>query len=746
VIVKTINPRQFFALVAAVRAIDDEMFSTLASQAVLLSPLVEAYAREHDELVSLGNAYVDEINRTLRSRVRDTDPLEMHSEALRDFQSSLGDNFVKLAIGISEATLQQFRLVHRVLAPIRRPDLLLSCDTLDLDKIDVQKLAFEIDINMPEISHFVASVMAASTLRRDICDTVASISRAMDRYYQALLKRHTVDGIEVHGDPVRTDVARLLFENIDGHGEIASGTKPDELSAYSLEKARILAEAVRTGIVRTLIEKPSALVQRVREKVEAIWAIVERVDEALRPLIETVHAIVSPYDTLCTPPTRSRVERELHHLDTVDPCAIRHREPTMLLSPEERFRLKFDNETLATLVKNLDWGASAQGIVQFVLERKAMLRRRMIEENSFYVCRIGTGNPFRGDAPGGLEVVPGTRPVVVMDEILGSGFDEIRDFLAQVGSTAEWNDLFVATSPSRTADKSNVLLVGPQGSGKTEILRAVGGDRGSIGIFAQASDFLTCWLGEAQKNPKRMFEAGLKLQRDSGRHVHFLIDEIDAVLNSDQTDTRINLTLEFQVLMDGVVHYPNLSVWGTTNHPERIPMPMIRRFSKVVIVGELKQEDRVRLLRHFVEFMPTRGFDDGAWECLAERLEGATGDVVRKVVDPVWRMKMHEMIGEHPDEAKALVKWLNDGEKFDVGSFSAERRSTFREKLAAHVQVTPLDVEISIAECLDNIAIRHEIATAVETYARARTFLHGLRLQRIDLAHPGNGRDDEARA
>jgi hypothetical protein len=55
----------------------------------------------------------------------------------------------------------------------------------------------------------------------------------------------------------------------------------------------------------------------------------------------------------------------------------------------------------------------------------------------------------------------------------------------------------------------------------------------------------------------------------------------------------------------------------------------------------------------------------------------------------------------------------------------------------AALRATPEDVDRSISECLDNIAIRHEIGTAVKTYARARTFLHGLRLQRLGLACSG---------
>ena len=323
-----------------------------------------------------------------------------------------------------------------------------------------------------------------------------------------------------------------------------------------------------------------------------------------------------------------------------------------MLSAEERFALNFKNETLKSVSARLrDNHSTPKDLIAYVLKRKAELRDYYRDENSFYVCRISAGNPFLGSAPGELEVIPGVRPVVDLGEIAGSGFDEVKAFIGQVETSSKWYDLFLATSPSRTADKSNVLLVGPMGCGKSEVLRAVGGDKKSIGIFASGSDFLTCWKGEAEKNPKRLFEAAHKLQRESKKHVHILIDEIDTILNGDrghESFGNTNLTTEFQNLMDGVVHYPNLSIWGATNNPERIPMPMIRRFSKVVIVGELDQEQRSDLLKRFTSFMPTNGITPEAWGALASRIEGATGDVVRKIVDHVWRTKMTSFVQGNP--------------------------------------------------------------------------------------------------
>lgn len=179
--------------------------------------------------------------------------------------------------------------------------------------------------------------------------------------------------------------------------------------------------------------------------------------------------------------------------------------------------------------------------------------------------------------------------------------------------------------------------------------------------------------------------------------------------------------------MDGITSYPHLALWGATNAPERIPMPLIRRFAKVVIVGELDQAARVKLLKQFTGYLPiSPDFPEAAWEDAAQRLDGAVGDIVRKVVDHLWREKMSAFVSAKPREAEALVHRLNNGSKFQVAKFTADQRRDLHTLLRPHVEVRPADVLGSIDRHLDNVAIRAEIETAVSTYTRAREFLAGL--------------------
>jgi len=258
-------------------------------------------------------------------------------------------------------------------------------------------------------------------------------------------------------------------------------------------------------------------------------------------------------------------------------------------------------------------------------------------------------------------------------------------------------------------------------------MRAIGGHKDCIGIFAQGSDFLTCWKGEAEKNPKRLFEQALKLHKESKKRVYILIDEVDSVMHNPEGHNDINLTLEFQILMDGVVSYPGISVWGATNHPDRIPMAMIRRFNKVEVVGELDSECRIKLLKHFLSYLPQKDFKDESWNNASSKLVGATGDVIRQVCDHIWRKKMHAFVSKNKEGATEIMDFLVEKEGgFDLSTFDDKMSNNFKNKLEKYVNVTPSDVNDAINAHLRNMAVQSEIETAVTTYKAAKQFLHSI--------------------
>jgi ATP-dependent 26S proteasome regulatory subunit len=735
-----INPARFYGLIDLMRSIDNNKLMMLTEAISKMRDASSIMDAEAESLARSNNAMLQEIRATTRMR----NPLEDLEDMENDFSNYRhnlsANNFLRVAFEITVRYQSFFRAIISTAEDLIPQPIMISDERFDGKGNDLQRLmSFQVEnqINSSCINRFSNAVMNLEQLT-ELTYKLAQrdISWLLEDYYRSLLNRHSSGGMEIFKDPIVTDVAMAIYENIDAHGEIEAGKNPDEVSAYSVRKAQVIGEAISGGAAKSFITTPGFFMSFISSSLHSFWNMSSVLTGMFENEIVKVKELTNAKKSnrsYRNPISESEFNSIVDRLEDVNPMNIVYKPNTKLLSSEERFEQNFRNETIKTITEMLSNGFDTNKVselIQFVLKRKKELKAYYQDENSFYVCKIGAGNPFSGEAPGALTIIPSERPNILLDDIIGSGFDDVKSFINEIESSSKWHDLFIATSPSKTADKSNVLLVGPQGCGKSEILRSVAGDKKSIGVYAQGSDFNTCWKGEMEKNPKRLFECALKLHKNSGKHVHILIDEIDSVLRKPELSRNgdSNLTLEFQTLMDGVVHYPSLSVWGATNTPQNIPIAMLRRFSKVIICGKLTNDHRIQLLKNFTDYIPTSSeLNNNVWSALAQRLEGATGDVIRKVADHIWREKMTWFVNNNQAEAEKLVKWLNKDHKFEINKLTTEQRAKFKSKLDKFISVSPQDIDTSITIHLENIAIRNEIDTAVKTYANAESFLEQLK-------------------
>jgi hypothetical protein len=1083
-----LNPLKFYSLIdLAKSASSQDELEALDKLIQDMHVLCEQADHGLENLSQINNSLLSEVRNTTR---RKHNPFKTDQEAADDFtdlrHTVSGHTFMHVIFNVATAIQLAFHELKAAAEAVRPGKFLVIGKRLAEVPESIEQLqAFSVqfEMNRATLNRFTQGVLNAEKVKTLVISVGRRVVDFLDEYYAALLHRHTVDGIKIHRDPVTTDIAISIYENVDSSGEITDGKKPDEVSAYSIRKATIVADAIKRGLVGEFIRTPARLLEYIKTNLLILWTTAEQLATLTAPTADKVRSLLGSDAKKPRLLDDDEFQRALLFLEDLNPQNITYKDKTGLLTSEERFEIEFRNETIAQVTRRLhDPSCTTQELIERILRRKHELHVYYQDVNSFYVCKIGNGNPFTGAAPGQLTVVPGIKPIVDINDVVGSGFDHVKTFIEQVRKSAKWHNLFLATSPSRSADKANALLIGPQGChrkgqkvlmfdgtllsveqvhigdllmgpdstprqvlklhngvedmveitptkgepwvvnkrhmltlmrtqfnggsgyrtanevkdvvlleylawsktqkhnhvlfrvgvefddaptlplepyfvglllgdgclrdrlsiasidhevieevrsqaqnfgltvsvedsnrsaasyhlvgargrlnpitailrelglfgcdsgtkfvphiyktasredrlkllaglmdtdgslhggcfdyvsksrrladdvaftarsvglaayispcrkesqngtagnyfrvmisgytnqipvrvlrkqpqerqqvkdvlhtgfttkelppeeyfgftldgdhryllddftvthncGKSEVLRAVGGDKKSVGIYAQPSDFLTCWKGEAEKNPKRLFEEALRIQKESKKQVFILIDEIDTILNDDHARGAFgstNLTTEFQQLMDGILQYPHIAVWAATNHPERIPMPMIRRFSKVAIVGELDQADRVKLLKHFVGFLPiAEDFSEQAWTEAAEKLEGAVGDTIRKVADHVWREKMTWLVDNHPEQAEKLISSLDEGEQFQLSRFDGARRAVLHGKIRVHMSVQPRDVLESVDLHLNNIAIRSEIETARETYERSKMFLAGINARTNRLA------------
>lgn len=169
------------------------------------------------------------------------------------------------------------------------------------------------------------------------------------------------------------------------------------------------------------------------------------------------------------------------------------------------------------------------------------------------------------------------------------------------------------------------LLFGPPGTGKTRLARAVAGAAEANFIAARASELLSKWHGESERQVARLFARA----RQVAPAVIFL-DEIDSLapargsaLGEPAVADRIVNTLLAE--MDGLQELRGVVVIGATNRPAMLDPALLRpgRFDELVYVPVPDRDARLHILGIHSAKMPLA--PDVRLEELADRTRGYTG-------------------------------------------------------------------------------------------------------------------------
>ncbi len=267
-----------------------------------------------------------------------------------------------------------------------------------------------------------------------------------------------------------------------------------------------------------------------------------------------------------------------------------------------------------------------------------------------------------------------------------AGIDEAKEELSEIVDFLK-NPKKYTSMGARTP--KGVLLIGPAGTGKTLLSRAVAGEAQVPFISIAGSEFMEMLVGVGAARVRDLFITAKKSQP-----AIIFIDEVDAIGRQrgagimgghDEREQTLNQIL---VEMDGFTPNEQLVVIAATNRPDILDPALVRpgRFDRRVALSLPDLEGRLAILKIHAKGKPF--VKDVNWEKIARRTVGFSGADLENMLNEaaILAARLRKKAIDMKDLEEAATKVKLGPEKRRLQSENDKRITAYHE--AGHALVS----------------------------------------------------------